>query len=157
MWQYDYAHQQFANENRYGFFSTFRRTYPARNAFCGTLHLVSSTCQRMIATHLLEKMLGHTTNPATIPGTASAPLYIANNNVPAKGNQRSWPRLSNLHLICTQNLRVLGQAAETQHFTTISNSKLAVAGSSPAFSFHRRIAVTRSPIVSDRVGLDRLC
>ena len=63
MWQYDYAHQQFATRKQYAFFSTFRRTYPARASLCGTLHLASTTCQRMIATTLLQRMIGHTTNP----------------------------------------------------------------------------------------------
>jgi hypothetical protein len=65
MWQYDYAHQQFANLNSYAFFSTFRRTYPARTALCGTLHLANISCERMIATQLLSHMIGHTINPIT--------------------------------------------------------------------------------------------
>jgi len=63
MWQYDYAEQQFANDNRYAFFSVFRNSYPARTALCGTLHLTSVPCQLMIATRLLDRMVGHSINP----------------------------------------------------------------------------------------------
>jgi hypothetical protein len=66
LWQYDYAYQQFANVNRYAFLSTLRRTYPARTALCGVLHLANTPCQRMGANFLLSHIAGHTVNPAVI-------------------------------------------------------------------------------------------
>lgn len=75
MWQYDYAHQQFANKNKYAFLSTFRHTYPARTALCGVLHLSTSPCQRMVASNILSKMLGHTVNPNALNNVA-APLAM---------------------------------------------------------------------------------
>jgi hypothetical protein len=71
MWQFDCAMDGYAQSLRYPYFSHFRNTYPARTSLCGTLHLSTPSCQRMMGNKWMAKVVGNRVNVANLQNASN--------------------------------------------------------------------------------------